>query len=255
MSAKDPEPKKSRAATVREHWSDKQDLSGSASPWLTCNLANQVLRLPWRGSREDSDTKLLHDQAMLAAMAGLAPRDPVEGLLAAQMVAVHEASMECFRRAALPEQIFAGRELGLKYGDKLARTYAALVETLDRHRGKGQQVVRVERVTVEAGGQAIVGAVSQGGTKKVRINPMHRDPSPMNRSPRCGARTRSGSPCRSPAVRGGKRCRMHGGAAGSGAPTGNRNAFRHGRYTRELIEFRRTVRDLLRESAEKLQLV
>ena len=163
MSAKDPEPKKSRAATVREHWSDKQDLSGSASPWLTCNLANQVLRLPWRGSREDLDTKLLHDQAMLAAMAGIAPRDPVEGLLAAQMVAVHEASMECFRRAALPEQIFAGRELGLKYGDKLARTYAALVETLDRHRGKGQQVVRVEHVTVQAGGQAIVGAVTQGG--------------------------------------------------------------------------------------------
>jgi hypothetical protein len=44
------------------------------------------------------------------------------------------------------------------------RSYAALFEALDRHRGKGQpQVVRVERVTVEAGGQAIVGAVSQGG--------------------------------------------------------------------------------------------
>ena len=37
------------------------------------------------------------------------------------------------------------------------------------------------------------------------------------------------------------------------APTGNRNALRHGRYTRELIEFRRTVRELLRESAEKLE--
>ena len=88
---------------------------------------------------------------------------------------------------------------------------------------------------------------------KARINPMHRQPLAMHRSPRCGARTRNGSPCRSPAVRGGKRCRMHGGAAGSGAPTGNRNAFRHGRYTRELIEFRRTVRELLRESAEKLE--
>ena len=85
-------------------------------------------------------------------------------MLGAQMVAVHEAAMEAFRRAALAEQTFAGRELGLKYGDKLSRTYAALLETLDRHRGKGQpQVVRVERVTVEAGGQAIVGAVTQGG--------------------------------------------------------------------------------------------
>jgi hypothetical protein len=46
---------------------------------------------------------------------------------------------------------------------KLSRTYAALLEALNRHRGKGRQVIRIERVTVEAGGQAIVGAVTQGG--------------------------------------------------------------------------------------------
>ena len=44
----------------------------------------------------------------------------------------------------------------------------------------------------------------------------------------CGARTRAGTPCRAPAVRGRRRCRMHGGAAGSGAPRGNRNALKHG---------------------------
>ena len=37
-------------------------------------------------------------------------RDVVEAMLAAQMVATHEAAMECFRRAALAEQTFAGRE-------------------------------------------------------------------------------------------------------------------------------------------------
>ncbi len=46
----------------------------------------------------------------------------------------------------------------------------------------------------------------------------------MLSSPRCGAKTRSGTPCKSPAVRGKKRCRMHGGAFGSGAPRGNKNA-------------------------------
>ncbi len=46
---------------------------------------------------------------------------------------------------------------------EMARTFAALLEALNRHRGKGQQVVRVEHVTVQAGGQAIVGAVTQGG--------------------------------------------------------------------------------------------
>ena len=47
--------------------------------------------------------------------------------------------------------------------DKLVRSFAALTDALNRHRGKGQQVVRVEHVTVQAGGQAIVGAVAQGG--------------------------------------------------------------------------------------------
>jgi glucans biosynthesis protein len=41
---------------------------------------------------------------------------------------------------------------------------------------------------------------------------------------------------------------MHGGAPGSGAPRGNKNAIKHGRYTREAIEERRQLRDLLRQS-------
>src|SRR5215208_4607540 len=84
-------------------------------------------------------------------------------MLAAQMIVVHDAALECFRRAHLPEQTFEGRQAALGQASKLVRSYAALLEALDRHRGKGQpQVVRVERVTVQAGGQAIVGAVSQG---------------------------------------------------------------------------------------------
>jgi glucans biosynthesis protein len=52
----------------------------------------------------------------------------------------------------------------------------------------------------------------------------------MQASRRCGAKTRAGSPCRAPAVVGKARCRMHGGAAGSGAPRGNTNARKHGWY-------------------------
>ena len=54
---------------------------------------------------------------------------------------------------------------------------------------------------------------------------------PMMSSPRCGAKTRSGAPCKSPAVSGRNRCRMHGGAPGSGAPAGNTNALKGGLYT------------------------
>ena len=49
---------------------------------------------------------------------------------------------------------------------------------------------------------------------------------------KCGAKTRSGAPCRNPPVTGKKRCRMHGGAKGSGAQPGNKNAVKHGLHSR-----------------------
>jgi hypothetical protein len=66
----------------------------------------------------------------------------------------------------------------------------------------------------------------------------------MHRSTRCGARTRGGTPCRSPAMTNG-RCRMHGGTS-RGAPIGNANARKHGIYTAEAIAERRELAALLR---------
>jgi uncharacterized protein YjcR len=45
---------------------------------------------------------------------------------------------------------------------------------------------------------------------------------------------------------------MHGGAPGSGAPRGNKNALKHGDYTREAIAERRSLRELLRQSRKLL---
>lgn len=70
----------------------------------------------------------------------------------------------------------------------------------------------------------------------------------MQASARCGAKTRRGSPCRAPAVAGKARCRMHGGAAGSGAPLGNRNALKTGLHTREAKADRKALRELMRET-------
>jgi len=68
-------------------------------------------------------------------------------------------------------------------------------------------------------------------------------------SSRCGAkcRTRGGEPCRSPAVKGKRRCRMHGGAKGSGGQKGNQNRLVHGCYTKLFTEERRYIMRLLRE--------
>ena len=75
----------------------------------------------------------------------------------------------------------------------------------------------------------------------------------MHESPRCGAKTRRGTPCHAPAVKGKKRCRMHGGTPGSGAPKGNKNALKNGCYTREAIAERRAIAQLLSSGRKLLE--
>ena len=67
---------------------------------------------------------------------------------------------------------------------------------------------------------------------------------PMHLSTRCGARTRNGHPCRSPAMTN-SRCWMHGGKSPC-APLGNAYALKHGRYSAEAIARRRELAALLR---------
>jgi hypothetical protein len=74
----------------------------------------------------------------------------------------------------------------------------------------------------------------------------------MFHGPRCGAKTRRGTPCQCPAMRNG-RCRLHGGKAG--APKGNKNNLKHGRYTAEAIAHRRKVGALLREIKGLVEMV
>src|SRR5215467_4179439 len=86
----------------------------------------------------------------------------VEAMLAAQMAAVHNATMTFARRLNhvenIPQQDSAERAL-----NKLARTFASQVEALKRYRTGGEQKVTVEHVTVNQGGKAIVGNVTHGG--------------------------------------------------------------------------------------------
>ncbi len=66
-------------------------------------------------------------------------------------------------------------------------------------------------------------------------------------------RTRKDTPCLAPAVKAKRRCRMHGGAEGSGAPKGNKNALKHGLYTREVLEERRRIRNLMADARKTLK--
>ena len=73
---------------------------------------------------------------------------------------------------------------------------------------------------------------------EVTHRPMHK----AHQAPRCLAKTRMGTACQSPAVRGKRRCRMHGGAAGSGAQLGNSNALKHGARSGKMADLATMLR-------------
>jgi hypothetical protein len=75
---------------------------------------------------------------------------------------------------------------------------------------------------------------------------------PMHLSPRCSARSkRTGEGCRAPAVTGWIVCWFHG--AGGGGPKGRRNGnYKHGRFTAENVQMRRTITTLLQASRKVL---
>jgi hypothetical protein len=136
-----------------------KNIGGSKSDHWNNTLANQAIQALWikNSDKEERDRQL---SATVAALVGIGPKDELEGMMAAQLIAAHNAAMECYRRAMIGEQTFEGRRENLAQANKLSRTYAALIEALNRHRGKGQQKVTVEHVHVHAGGQAVVGMVA-----------------------------------------------------------------------------------------------
>ena len=99
---------------------------------------------------------------LLSIVHGINPKDEMEALLAAQMAAIHNATMVAARRLkhveTIPQQDSASTML-----NKLARTFAAQVEALKKYRSAGEQTIKVQHVTVNEGGQAVVGNVNQGG--------------------------------------------------------------------------------------------
>jgi hypothetical protein len=126
-------------------------------------VADQTTRTLWFFADSDPEEIRRERHAAVDALMGIKPGDELEGMIAAQLIASHNASMECYRRAMIRDQTFEGRREALSQANKLSRTYAALLDALNRHRGKGQQKVTVEHVHVHAGGRAVVGMVQTPG--------------------------------------------------------------------------------------------
>jgi hypothetical protein len=141
-------------------------IGGSKSDDWNNVIANETINTLWLKHSDDKG-RTRQMEAAISGLVGINPKDELEGMMAAQLIASHHAAMECYRRAMLSEQSFEGRRENLAQAGKLSRTHVLLVEALNRHRGKGQQKVTVEHVHVHSGGQAIVGNVGspRGGVR------------------------------------------------------------------------------------------
>jgi hypothetical protein len=123
---------------------------------------------------------------MLSVIKGIKPKDQLEAMLAAQMAAVHMATMTFAQRLnhveTIQQQDSAERAL-----NKLARTFSTQMEALKRYRTGGEQKVTVQHVSVNEGGQSIVGNVNQAAREpaleKPALTDARQQPMPMMETP------------------------------------------------------------------------
>jgi hypothetical protein len=118
-------------------------------------LYHQLARTTYQRGEIDKDDL----NFMFSVVTGIRPRDRLELMLAAQMAAVHVATMTSARRLRRADDI-AQQDSAERAFNKLARTFATQMEALTRHRTGAEQKV-VQHVSVSDGGQAIVGNVTQ----------------------------------------------------------------------------------------------
>jgi hypothetical protein len=157
-----------RHPTLNTSLAGLKALGGSDWPEFNRALLNATVAV---FPPQDPDAVSPHVAATSAALAAFKPADEIEAMIGAQVVALHHVSMECLRRAMVSGQIPEVASKLRKDGANLARAMTDMLVALDRKRGTGVQVVRVERVVVHEGGQAIVGNVKGGDTVAVVTKP------------------------------------------------------------------------------------
>jgi hypothetical protein len=150
--------------------SSKDIGGGESEHWNFRQMSLLVSALPGVNSGDKKNAGEV-GSAVVSGLMDLKPKDPIEGMLASQIVVAHEAALDMYRRAwSQPPEYFEARCRYFQMADRAQRTVAMLTERLDRHRGAGQQSITVKHVTVNAD-NAIVANVEQpaGGGASAEI--------------------------------------------------------------------------------------
>jgi len=103
-------------------------------------------------------------------VAGIAPKDTIENLLAVQMAACHDAAMWALwrmKRADFLPQVEAFSNMA----NKMLTRFAGHVDTLKRHRSTGEQRVTVQHVQVAAQNAQVNVGAGEGVAAKDKVQP------------------------------------------------------------------------------------
>jgi hypothetical protein len=120
-------------------------------------LLRQLVRASVSGGRPD----VANVSFMMSMVQSIKPRDAVEAMLVAQMVSVHVMAMRCAHHLANADDIAQQQDSATRALGRLARTFPAQIEALNRHRSQSEPAITVQNVSVADGGKAIVGNVTQ----------------------------------------------------------------------------------------------
>src|SRR5882757_879565 len=132
------------------------DALGVADRDAMHGILKQLVKASANGERPDE----VNLSFMISMVKGIKPRDAVEAMLVAQMVSVHVMAMRCAYSLANAKDIARQDSAARAFG-RLARTFPAQIEALNRHRSRGEPAITVQNVSVGDGGKAIVGNVTQ----------------------------------------------------------------------------------------------
>src|SRR6266403_264264 len=119
-------------------------------------ILKQLVKASVNGERPDE----VNLAFMISMVKSIKPRDAVEAMLVAQMVSVHVMAMRCAYHLANAQDVAQQDSAGRAFG-RLARTFPAQIEALNRYRTNGEPAITVQNVSVGDGGKAIVGNVTQ----------------------------------------------------------------------------------------------
>ena len=120
-------------------------IGGSQSDNWNDILAKQTIQTLWL-AHSDDETRGRQFSATITALIEIGPKDEIEGMIAAQLIAAHNATMECYRRAMIGEQTLEGRRDNFSQVNKLSRTYAVLLDACLLLGAELDQVLRLSLV-------------------------------------------------------------------------------------------------------------